>query len=200
MSLVLGLDFDNTLICYDGVFHKVAKERFLISETTPKDKISVRNHLRVIGQEDAWTELQGEVYGPRIHEGAIFDGALEAIKILMLAGVEICLISHKTRAPYLGKAHDLHLAATSWLRCHKFFSVDGANWSPDQVFFETTKESKISRILSQRCTHFLDDLPEILDMLPSDMNRIQFAPREVVSKKHSWSVIRQWRELPNLVL
>jgi len=197
---VLGLDFDNTLICYDEVFHKVARERSLVSEATPKDKISIRDHLRQTGREDAWTELQGEVYGPRIHEATIFVGAFEAIELLMHAGVKICLVSHKTRTPYLGKAHDLHFAATSWLRRHKFFCVDGLNWGSDHVFFETTKQSKISRILSQGCTHFLDDLPEILGMLPEGMTRIQFAPGQVTGESHPWPVIGQWRELPNLVL
>ena len=47
---------------------------------------------------------------------------------------------------------------------------------------------------------FLDDLPEILDMLPEGMTRIQFAPGQVTGESHPWPVIGQWRELPNLVL
>ncbi len=202
MPPVLGLDFDNTLICYDQVFYQVAREKSLVPRSIPRNKISVRQHLRSTGREDAWTELQGEVYGPRIHDATVFDGALEVINTLMHAGVQVCLVSHKTRTPYLGEAHDLHAAATAWLDQHNFFSDDGMNWASDQVFFETTKEMKIARILGQGCTHFLDDLPEILSMLPDEVDRIQFAPDQEPRdlECHAWPTIGHWRELPNLVL
>ena len=201
MPPVLGLDFDNTLICYDEVFYQVAREKSLIPDVISRDKISVRRYLRETGREDEWTKLQGEVYGPRIDEATIFDGALEAISALMHAGVHVCLVSHKTRTPYLGEAYDLHASATAWLERHKFFSDDGMNWVSDQVFFETTKEMKIARILGQGCTHFLDDLPEILHMLPDEVGRIQFAPRkdQYDAQCNAWPQIGHWRELPNLV-
>ena len=61
----IGIDFDNTIACYDGVFHAAAVARGLIPAEIPTDKTSVRNHLRAIGREPDWTELQGYVYGAR---------------------------------------------------------------------------------------------------------------------------------------
>ena len=55
----IGLDFDNTLIDYDGVFHQVALEKGLIDEHVPVSKTAVRDSLREREQEDDWTELQG---------------------------------------------------------------------------------------------------------------------------------------------
>ena len=99
MSPVLGLDFDNTLIRYDDVFYNVAIKKDLIPSFVSPDKQSVKQYLIENGRQDDWTELQGEVYGPRISEATVFDGALEIIQSLSNVGVEICLISHKTRTP-----------------------------------------------------------------------------------------------------
>jgi hypothetical protein len=57
--MLLGLDFDNTLVCYDGAFHQVARERDLVPADLPIVKEQVRDHLRAEGREDDWTELQG---------------------------------------------------------------------------------------------------------------------------------------------
>ena len=202
MPPVLGLDFDNTLIRYDDVFYSVAREKALIPSLVAPDKQSVKQYLIENGREDDWTELQGEVYGPRISEATVFDGALEIAQSLRDAGVEICLISHKTRTPYIGRAYDLHAAARTWLEKNKFFSKEGANWLPEQVFFEVTKEAKVDRILQQRCTHFLDDLPEILNLLPENLKRIRFAPGSTEPSQvfAPWQEISHWRELPSLVL
>ena len=64
---MIGVDFDNTIVCYDGVFHRAAVERGLIPPELPVSKGQVRDHLRRLGQEHAWTELQGEVYVPLKH-------------------------------------------------------------------------------------------------------------------------------------
>ena len=45
----IGIDFDNTIVCYDKVFHKVAIEKGLIPEDIPPSKNNVRDHLRRIG-------------------------------------------------------------------------------------------------------------------------------------------------------
>ena len=63
--MVLGLDFDNTIIKYDELFHKIAYEKELIPADLPKEKNAVRNYLRQNNIEDEWTMIQGEVYGER---------------------------------------------------------------------------------------------------------------------------------------
>jgi len=59
----IGIDFDNTIACYDGVFHAAALERGLIPADIGRDKNSVRDHLNGAGRNDDFTELQGYVYG-----------------------------------------------------------------------------------------------------------------------------------------
>ena len=48
----IGIDFDNTIVCYDDVFHEVAREQGLIPNDLPANKGAVRDHLRAIGRED----------------------------------------------------------------------------------------------------------------------------------------------------
>ena len=70
------------------------------------------------------------------------------------------------------------------------------DWSEEQIFFELSKQAKISRILELGCTHYVDDLPEILTMLPSHIVRILFAPNQDVQSHNEWSRMTTWQELP----
>ena len=64
--MLIGLDFDNTIVCYDRLFHRLAVERGLVTRYLPPSKQTVRDFLRVPGREDEWTELQGIPHCPRI--------------------------------------------------------------------------------------------------------------------------------------
>src|SRR5579862_4026403 len=142
--MLLGIDFDNTIVRYDQVFHRAAVERGLIPETLPADKLLIRNHLRNAGNEDAWTALQGYVYGPGLANAPAFAGVIEFLTKCAREGIAVRIISHKTRYPFLGPQYDLHEAATEWLRRHDFFRADGINLSPAQVHFGLTKEDKLA--------------------------------------------------------
>ena len=195
----LGLDFDNTLVSYDRLFLQVAVEKASVPVRTPARKNAVRDHLRAAGREEDWTRLQGEVYGTRILEAEPFDGMLAALKWLAHREVAMCIVSHKTRTPYLGEACDLHAAARSWLEARGFHDSAGLAWPRAQVFFELSREAKIERILSQGCTHFVDDLPEILELLPDSVEKIFFTPGEAAAGRPAWRVMHAWPELPTLL-
>ena len=173
---LLGLDFDNTLVRYDKLFHQLALEKGLIEESLPADKTGIRDYLRSQGQDEQFTLLQGEVYGLRILEAEPAEGMLNALGELHQRGIPMVLVSHKTRTPYKGPSYNLHQAAWNWLEKHGFFAPDGLGWSRDQVFFEESKQAKVARIEAQRCTHYIDDLPEILEMLPPSIQRILYDP------------------------
>jgi hypothetical protein len=67
------------------------------------------------------------------------------------------------------------------------------------VFFELTKEAKVARILALGCTHCVDDLPEILDMLPDNVEKILFAPGANTPHRSGWKQMSAWNELPALL-
>lgn len=162
MVLRIGIDFDNTIVCYDAVFHRVALEQGLIPPEFPANKNAIRDYLRAAGLENRWTAMQGYVYGARMSEAAPFPGALSFIGRLLQARLPVFIISHKTRHPYQGPPYDLHKAAQDWLQQYGFFNPAGLALSRDRVFFELTKQAKLERIAAQGCSHFIDDLPELL--------------------------------------
>ena len=191
---VLGLDFDNTLVRYDKLFHQLALEKGLIKESLPANKTAIRDYLRSQGQDEQFTLLQGEVYGLRILEAEPAAGMFDALRELHQRGIPMVLVSHKTRTPYKGPAYDLHQAAWSWLEKHGFFTPDGLGWSHDQVFFEESKRAKVARIEAQGCSHYVDDLPEILQMLPSGIQAILYDPNNSHCN-HNFINLTTWKNL-----
>lgn len=159
--MLIGIDFDNTIVSYDALFHAVALEKGLVPDGLPMSKLAVRDHLRGIGQEERWTEMQGYVYGVRMVEAQAYDGVVDFMRDAKNAGHSIVVVSHKTRHPFLGPKHDLHAAARAWIEKHLVYQ--GAPLvEACEVFFELTKDEKIARIASCGCDVFIDDLPEIL--------------------------------------
>jgi len=195
----LGLDFDNTLISYDQLFYRVALDKGLIPAEIPKQKNAVRDSMRERGIEEEWTRLQGEVYGSRILEAEPYPGMLATLKQLASKHIPMCIVSHKTRTPYLGEPWDLHAAARGWLQQQGFLAAKGLAWSESQIFFELTKEEKVARILALGCTHYVDDLPEILAMLPARVERILFAPSQDIQGQPDWKRMSSWQELPSIL-
>jgi hypothetical protein len=158
---IIGIDFDNTLVSYDALFHRVAHEQGLIPADFPVNKTAVRDHLRREGREPAWTEMQGVVYGTRIVEAAPFPGAVEFIRACLARGWTVHIVSHKTKTPYLGEPVDLHAAARRWLDAVGIVGPrDGL--PAENVWLELTKAEKIQRITALGCDAFIDDLPEFL--------------------------------------
>lgn len=194
----IGVDFDNTIVCFDDLFYKAALEKKLIPADTPTSKEKVRDYLRSIDQEPAWTELQGYVYGVMIRQAPAFPGALDFFKACRDKSISISIVSHKTRTPFLGEPHDLHKAALDWLRARGFFGEAGLPES--QVYLELTKRAKLERIGALGCTHFIDDLPEFLEeaAFPKAAERILFDPNKhhaghkTLRALSSWAEIRQW--------
>lgn len=173
----VGVDFDNTIVSYDTLFHKVAVESGAVPPETPVSKLAVRDLLRRIGREEVWTEMQGLVYGARLMEAEAFPGVVEVFAWARDVGIELSIISHKTRHPFIGPKYDLHAAAREWIETH-LRDAAGPFLPPENLFFELTKPEKAARIGARRCGWFIDDLPEILTApeFPRETVPILFAP------------------------
>jgi FMN phosphatase YigB (HAD superfamily) len=200
--MLVGLDFDNTIVCYDGLFHRLAVERGLIPASLPATKQSVRDHLRAAGREDDWTELQGIAYGPRITDAVPFPGVTDCLRTLRKAGVGVAVVSHKTRHPYRGVRHDLHAAAHGFLRAHGFYKADVTGLSPDRVFLELTLSAKLARVAALGCDAFVDDLPELLSepAFPAGVRKILFDPAGAHRDEGADARVRSWAEVGEAIL
>ncbi len=173
----IGIDFDNTVVGYDELFHRVALERNLIPSELPATKLSVRDYLRQAGKENIWTEMQGYVYGARMEDAVAYPGAIAFIAQARAAGVSLAIVSHKTRYPFLGHPYDLHEAARGWVNKFLFGAADTLI-AANEVYFELTKREKLARIAQLELDYFIDDLPEILlaENFPGRTGRILFDP------------------------
>jgi hypothetical protein len=188
----IGVDFDNTIVSYDEVFHAVAVEWELIPESFAASTKAIRDRLRSLGREDDWTRLQGHVYGPGMSFATPFPGMAEFFERCNADGIEAVIISHRTRWPYLGPRHDLHAFARAWL-AQQALEVD--------AHFELTKRDKLARIERTRCSHFIDDLPEFLSepSFPAGVARVLFDPAGATRERNGLpSSIRRlgsWKEI-----
>ncbi len=200
--MIVGVDFDNTIVCYDAIFHRVAMERGLIPESVPATKTAVRDHLRRVGQEPAWTEMQGYVYGPRLVDADMYPGVKDFFLACRRLGVKVKIISHKTRHPYAGEAYDLHAAALGWLAQHGLLAQKGNGLPAAEVFLEVTKEAKLARIKAENCTVFIDDLPEILRDrgFPTEAQRVLFDALDNQPDDPALVRVRSWAEINRLLL
>lgn len=191
----IGIDFDNTIVCYDSVFHRVALEEKLIPPQLSQNKTHIRDYFRSQGKEDLWTILQGTVYGSRMDLASSFPGVGEFFDFCKKKGCKISIISHKTRRPYLGPKHDLHAAAKKWLLSQPFFHP-GISY-----FFELTLEEKLQRIERESCNFFLDDLPELLSesRFPPGTKKILFDPADMHPENPNWKKITAWNQMKSIL-
>jgi hypothetical protein len=194
---VIGIDFDNTIVCYDEVFRRTAVEQGLVPPEAATSKTAIRDHLRAAGREDRWTELQGAVYGPRMLEAHPFPGVIEFFTACRAARIPVVIVSQRTRFPYLGPQHNLHAAARDWLTHHDFHDPAGIDLPVNRVFFEETKEAKLARIAAVGCTYFIDDLPELLTHphFPDGVRRILFDPNGRYHDVSGVDVAQSWPHL-----
>ncbi|MBY0548470.1 MAG: hypothetical protein K2W95_14325 [Candidatus Obscuribacterales bacterium] len=176
--IVVGIDFDNTIICYDQIFHREATSLSLIPESVQPIKEHIRDYLRNGGQEDLWTELQGQVYGRAIIDAPPFPAVKEFFHLCRIFKIKTHIVSHKTRHPYRGKQYDLHRAALDWLHANEILNCEKTGLELSDVFFAESKARKLQYIGDLGCTHFVDDLPEFLaeQDFPPGVEKILFMP------------------------
>ena len=108
---LIGVDLDNTLACYDGLFHNAGLEEGLINEETPASKERIRDSIRLLPDgEQLWMRLQAIVYGPRMYQAKLFEGASDFLKSCAVNQVRAVIVSHKTPTARLdGKEVDERL-------------------------------------------------------------------------------------------
>ena len=104
MTLRIGIDFDNTIVNYDGLFSKVAKQLKLNLDSYPAKKESIKKEIfKKKNGLKIWQRLQGKVYGEFIANAKIFNGLKKFIIHSNLKNYKIFIISHKTHLGHYDK-------------------------------------------------------------------------------------------------
>jgi hypothetical protein len=176
----IGVDFDNTLVCYDRAFAVVGKEAGLLPADFSGGKDAAKSFLyRERPDGYLWERLQGLVYGQRIEHAEVYEGAAEFFRRCReRSGWQVYVVSHKTvLAHHDPLKTDLRESALGWMRRRGFFAPDGFGLEASRVFFEDTREAKVRRIGELDCQIFVDDLPEVLGhaAMPDGCRKILFA-------------------------
>ena len=196
-DLVIGVDFDNTLIIYDELFGRLAEEKGLIDGRTVQSKTGIRDAIRRLPDgEVQWQRLQAAAYGPRIGEARLADGAREFLDRCWQVEAKVYVVSHKTElAGYDETNTNLRHAAVEWMKGAGLFRPGGL--VPEAVRFGSTREEKIAHIRDLGCTHFIDDLEEVFreESFPAEVERILYAPH---AGPRSWPGVRvatSWKQI-----
>lgn len=197
----IGLDLDNTIAGYDRVFALAAAEQGYLSAAAAPNKRAVRAAVRALPDgERKWRRLQAQVYGPRMAEAELAPGVFGAIGRLLAAGAEIRIVSHKSRVAAEGDPQfDLREAALAWLAAKGFFSRLGLG--REAIYFEDSRSAKVERIGALGCTHFVDDLAEVLGhpAFPAGVARLLYAPSGG-QERGPWLRCASWTEVGDAIL
>lgn len=200
----LGLDFDNTIVLYDGVFQALGVETGLLPAGFAGGKRAVREHIRNLEDgEMKWTALQAKVYGSGIARAVPSPGLEAFLARCRAAGVTLSIVSHKTEFAVADPGRtNLREAAWRWIGEHGLTDPARGGIPPGQVFFESTRTEKIARIVALGCTHFVDDLDEVFrdPGFPLHVRSYLFAPVAGNLPAGSWRVTYGWTEVADDVL
>lgn len=199
----IGLDFDNTIICYDAVFLKVAHEFGLLPADFLGDKQQVRDAIRLLPDgELSWQRLQGHVYGKGIGGAAPFPGLHAFLKRARERGADLFIVSHKTEFGHFDLDRvNLRDAARGWMSREGFFTEAGAAMRRENVFFAHTRSEKLARITAIGCDVFIDDLEEVLDdpEFPPATRRILFSRHPEAGDARPYLICRDWAAVEEAV-
>jgi hypothetical protein len=205
MSLVVGIDFDNTIATYDRLFHALALERDLIDGTVPHSKRRIRDAVRLRDEGELhWQQLQASAYGRHMAAAALAPGVGEFLMRCREAGVTVYVISHRSsHAAADPDGVPLRAAALDWMRAHGLFGSGGLGVREEDVFFASTRAEKLVRIGTLACSHFVDDLEEVLlePEFPSGVVRILYAPERDQAEPvlDGVRIVNHWSEVREVV-
>ena len=197
--MIIGFDFDNTIINYKNSFKYIALKKKLIPNNINQDKNSIKDYLKSKNKDEEWTVLQGEVYGEHILRAKIYEGVKDTFNWLLNNNIKIYIISHKTKFPYLGKKINLRSSAIKWINKNLLVEDIKKKISKNDIFFEDSIEKKINKIKELKCNIYVDDLPEILNLLPNNIIKILFSPNnQNQNNKHDF-FMNNWNALPKMI-
>lgn len=203
MERIIGIDFDNTIICYDSLLHKIALERGLIDKTAKKNKRYIRDVVRRGHEgEILWQRLQSSIYGEWIKEAKLADGIREFLVLSNKKRAKVFVISHKTGFSAIDPSGiNFHEAAFEWMERKGFFDNHGIGLSKANVFFEPTRQQKCECIKQRGCMYFIDDLIEVFldDAFPSGTSKILYDPHGEYPSVPDIVTASSWASIGNII-
>ncbi|MFA7239211.1 MAG: hypothetical protein WC091_03800 [Sulfuricellaceae bacterium] len=201
----IGIDFDNTLACYDRGFTNLARDWEITGVDERQTKQGIRQIVRrKINGELLWQRLQGTVYGLRMSSAEQFSGEDHFLRrCTATPGLQVFIVSHKTEFGHFDETRtNLRDAARQWMRDKGFFDPAIYAIPESHLFFKATQEEKVACIASLQCDIFIDDLADLFlnPSFPPGTKRILFTngePHESLAQVDH--ICACWSEIERLV-
>jgi hypothetical protein len=191
----IGLDLDNTIITYDKLIFKLAKEKYSISKRfVNKEKDFLKKEIIKKKGNKEWTAFQGLVYGKYILRAKLSDNFYNTISKIK-SFYDLYIISHKTKWSKIGIKINLRNAAKKFLKKNKIAYCKNSLIKNKNIFFENTEQEKIKKITNLKINYFIDDLIKVLLKLPKRINKINFN----LKKRKNFLTINDWQELETII-
>ena len=195
----IGIDLDNTIICYDKAF-QLAAERFgLVDKNVALSKESLRDQIRQKENgEKQWQKLQGYVYGKGIINAEIFPGLYRFLWRCYQNNVEVEIVSHKTKYGHFDKSKTpLRNASNNFLSDKNL--INGNIQLIKKITYTDNRIDKLDYIRHGNFDWFIDDLIEVIDfVLVKDQKSILFFPDNKINKPYE-NTANSWEEIENLL-
>ena len=96
--------------------------------------------------------------------------------------------------------YNLHDSAISWLETNGFMEKTGLGWNESNIFFEESRNEKIERIKAENCSHFIDDLEEVLEEIPNDTRKILYDNMGNAKDTSKYKVVNGWNEVAKYII
>lgn len=194
--MLIGIDLDNTVLNYEDSIRQAAKDVLGITLEGNVSKTEAKGAIVEKFGHVAWTELQGRIYGDYSTHTKLFSGVLEFISFAQAQGIRVMVISHKTRYAVSGGESDLRAFALENLARLGLTAGPVSNTTtPDWVVFCETKEDKVSKIREAEVDVFIDDLFEIVNVLPVSIQRFHIFCADRHSPASDVTCVKNWWEL-----
>jgi hypothetical protein len=161
--MLIGLDFDNTIACYNDVFTSEAKIKGLVNKEWEGSKQDLKLFLDTLEDgKTVWQTMQGQVYGPSMQKATIFPGVARFLLRCKLEGHTVFIVSHKTKYGHFDKTKTLlRKASLKWMANQGFFKDNLYGINRKNIFFANTQSEKVLKIKNLNLDVFIDDLEEI---------------------------------------
>ena len=116
--MIIGVDLDNTIICYDQLFKKVAYSLHLLPKSFYGDKNKIRDFI--ISKKNGvnnWKKIQGLVYGKYMKNAKLMNNFLNFLLLCEQKNHKLFIVSHKTKYGHFDKEKiELRKESLKWIK------------------------------------------------------------------------------------
>ena len=195
----IGIDLDNTIICYDTAFRLAAQKFGLIGNDTTLSKESLCNQIRrKENGEKQWQKLQGYVYGKGIENAQIYPGVHRFLWRCHQLGINVEIVSHKTKYGHFDKSKTLLRECANTFLGNNFIGISFS--VIHKITYTDNREDKLDYIRNNHFDLFIDDLVEVAESISTtDCQSILFSPGEVIGRLQDVKIMKSWIEIESFL-